>query len=304
MDLHVETVKNWLQDIFTGNFEDILLPIESEENKEGNLNCQGNLAQKKIKDVNAEEDEIVYADGSKYFGGISDNLPQGNGQHVSSSGHVLKGLFIHGYLEGTVVDIDPQDGSIMEVTYSNGEPHGTYRHKRLDGQCLSFGKFCRGVKTGSQLIVGTGGNSYYFGHVDSSGKLTGECVYLYPCLKKAIVGHFSKGRLSQGQYRTLSKANVVKGFIELEFESEGRRSLTYDPSTFMRISRTPLETDEYEDETVYVNPSTVDGAGEGLFARRRILAGELVSLFSGSKVFKDSNRKSIKYGDEEWSDFR
>ena len=48
----------------------------------------------------------------------------------------------------------------------------------------------------------------------------------------------------------------------------------------------------------------VEGAGEGLFARRNIVCGELVSLFSGTKIYKDSNKRSVKYGDDEWSDFR
>ena len=68
--------------------------------------------------------------------------------------------------------------------------------------------------------------------------------------------------------------------------------------------RYPLLTDLYEDVTVYVDMSTVEGAGEGLFASRDIECGQLVSLFSGTKIYKDSNKRSVKYGDEEWSDFR
>ena len=63
-------------------------------------------------------------------------------------------------------------------------------------------------------------------------------------------------------------------------------------------------TDQYEDETVYVGMSGVEGAGEGLFAKRNIFSGDLVSLFSGTKIYKDCNKKSVKFGDEEWSDFR
>ena len=43
--------------------------------------------------------------------------------------------------------------------------------------------------------------------------------------------------------------------------------VSYDPATFMRISRAPLVPDEYEEETVQVGLSSVPGAGEGLFAR-------------------------------------
>ena len=43
--------------------------------------------------------------------------------------------------------------------------------------------------------------------------------------------------------------------------------LRYDPATFLRISRNPLEPDEQEEETVVVGQSSVEGAGEGLYTR-------------------------------------
>jgi hypothetical protein len=46
--------------------------------------------------------------------------------------------------------------------------------------------------------------------------------------------------------------------------------LRFDPSTFLRISRTPLDRDEYENETVWVGPSNIPFAGEGLFAIRHL----------------------------------
>ena len=58
------------------------------------------------------------------------------------------------------------------------------------------------------------------------------------------------------------------GWPQLQLEGEdGRGEVAYDPPTFMRISRTPLVPDEYEEETVVVGMSSVPGAGEGLFAR-------------------------------------
>lgn len=302
MEDQVETVRCWIQDIFTEDFESILLPVNEDVTTSGYAQIDFN--RNKISKIKNEDYEIVYKDGMKYFGSTQDEIPQGKGQVILPSGRVLNGTFIDGRLDGTVRDVDPEDASILEVTYCRGVPHGTYRHTRMDGQFLSFGRFANGSKTGVHLLVGTGGNSYFLGPVEKDGKLNGEVTYLYPCLYKAIVGHFKGGRLSSGQYRTLVGAGVKSGFLVLNFEDEGQGEIMYDPSTFMRISRDPLVTDEYEDETVYVKQSTTEGAGEGLFARRRILGGELVSLFSGSKIIKDSNRKSIKYGDEDWSDFR
>ena len=43
------------------------------------------------------------------------------------------------------VQVDPSDNSILEVVYLRGVPEGTYRHKRGDGQLISYGR-CRGVE--------------------------------------------------------------------------------------------------------------------------------------------------------------
>lgn len=69
-------------------------------------------------------------------------------------------------------------------------------------------------------------------------------------------------------------------------------------------SRTPLEGEPYEKSAVYVKESNIPGAGEGLFARRKLAAGELVALFNGIKVFKSSRFSVIKANSEDWSDYR
>ena len=181
---------------------------------------------------------------------------------------------------------------------------GSYRHRRFDGQLLGYGHMVSGVKVGPQLVVGSGGNSYFIGEVDNKDKLYGEIIFLYPCLYTAIVGQYKSGKLVSGHYRTLDTATVVNGFISLTFTDQIGREVLYDPPSCFYISRYPLETDQYEDDTVYVAMSSVEGAGEGLFASRDIQCGDLVSLFSGTKIYKDSNKKSVKYGDDEWSDFR
>ena len=303
METQVEIVRSWIQKISIEDFENIC-PSYNDEINTNVASPQIVFKQKKIAKSNEDFDEIFFTDGTKYFGSSQEGVPDGRGQVILPCGRVVIGAFHHGVLEGMVKEVDPEDGSVMEVNYCRGLPHGAYRHKRLDNQLVSFGRFSQGVRTGAQFLVGTGGNSFYLGQVDKVGKLEGEGVYLYPCLYKAIVGQYKGGRLVRGEYRTLHQAVVEEGFIQLSFQAGGRGEVTYDPSTFMRISRNPLLTDEYEDETVFVRESSVPGAGEGLFARRKILGGELVSLFSGSKITKDSSRKSIKYGDQDWSDFR
>ena len=89
-------------------------------------------------------------------------------------------------------------------------------------------------------------------------------------LHRLRLGNFHLSRLVDGQYWTVIGVEWREGWPQLQLEGEdGRGEVVYDPPTFMRISRTPLVPDEYEEETVVVGLSSVPGAGEGLFARWR-----------------------------------
>ena len=65
------------------------------------------------------------------------------------------------------------------------------------------------AQVGPQLVVGAGGNSFYLGRVARrGGKLAGAAVFLYPCLRTAITGHWEAGKLVRGHYRTLAAASL------------------------------------------------------------------------------------------------
>ena len=71
-------------------------------------------------------------------------------------------------------------------------------------------------------------------------------------------------------------------------------------------SKCPLQENAYEKIHVYVAPSTISPfAGEGLFARKTIKKGQLISLFNGIRWRKGGRRpKAIQAGSEDWSDYR
>ena len=297
-------VRAWLRHIQTAEFGEIA--VRSSEPWQEGGEKEINLSINRI--VEEEEDEedgkIVYSDGMRYIGPVRDHQPQGRGQLTLSDGRLVSGEFLSGSLSGVVRSVSPQDSSLTETLYHRGLPHGTWRHSSLEGRLLGYGMTSSGARVGRTLVVGSGGNSYYLGCLDSRDKLSGEVVFLYPCLQTAIVGQYKAGKLISGHYRTISRASVQDGFISLEFEPGLGREVLYDPPSCFSISRRPLETDLYEERTVRVAESSVPGAGEGLFARRRLSSGDLVCLFSGSKIYKDNTRRSLQFGDEEWSDFR
>ena len=145
-------------------------------------------------------------------------------------------------------------------------------------------------------MIGSGGNSYFLGRVDDRDKLYGEVTFLYPCLRIVIACQYKAGKLVTGHYGTLASVSLSHkgGLPRLEFSSTIGREVFYDPPSCFSIGRHPLETDQYEDDSVYVAPSGVPGAGEGLFARRDIRGGDLVSLFSGTKIYKENNKNYFK----------
>ena len=297
-----KTIRAWIRHLQSADFSQIAVK-STEARQEGRQELDLNLS--KIAEEDAEEGKIVYSDGRRYLGPVNSHQPEGRGQLQLADGRLLEGTFVGGRLEGEVREVSAQDCSVTQLLYERGTAHGSYRHARLDGQLLGYGRFSNGVKAGGQLVVGSGGNSYYLGQVDSRDKLCGEVVFLYPCLQTVIVGQYRAGKLSSGHYRSLSRASLTSdGFISLEFEGGLGREVLYDPPSCFSISQRPLEPDLYEERTVRVAASTVAGAGEGLFAIRNLSAGDLVCLFSGSKIYKDNNKRSLKYGDQEWSDFR
>ena len=62
--------------------------------------------------------------------------------------------------------------------------------------------------------------------------------------------------------------------------------------------------DPYDAKNVYVKESGVPFAGEGLYARRYLKAGDLVCLFNGVRCHKEGRAIIIKADSDEWSDYR
>ena len=85
-----------------------------------------------------------------------------------------------------------------------------------------------------------------------------------------------------GNYCKIEEVNYVDEEVKITKTSKFRDNLiTYSPPNFYSFGVSPNFTDPFEKSTVYVGPSSVRGAGQGLFTRRRVRAGHLVSFFSG-----------------------
>ena len=123
-------------------------------------------------------------------------------------------------------------------------------------------------------------------------------LYIYPDWSSCVEGVWERHTLIQGQdcqipfrcliffslgfYCKIEETDYVDGEIKITKTSRFREALiSYSPPNFYSFGVSPNLTDPFEKSTVYVGPSSVQGAGQGLFLRRRVRAGHLVSFFSG-----------------------
>merc|ERR1719422_534528 len=144
------------------------------------------------------------------------------------------------------------------------------------------------------------GNSLLIGNKDAEGKLTDpNAVYLYPGFLLGISGSFQAGKLVTGRECVPSKVKYeVLGLPTLTMTPlTNSRLITFEsPGTHIPAKHCNLR-DLWDLFHVYVKPSAVDGAGEGLFSRRDIKKGQLVALFNGAR------KRHFRNESFEWSDY-
>lgn len=120
-------------------------------------------------------------------------------------------------------------------------------------------------KVGGGVIVGI---------ADSLGQLTGQNIaYIYPNFKTALLGNFTNGvmKSARGTSLTSFEEDLLTGFPRIVFDEANPDTKNdmykFDESTKTQISSSPLLPDPYENEMVFVAPSTIQGAGLGLFSK-------------------------------------
>ena len=121
----------------------------------------------------------------------------------------------------------------------------------------------------------------------------GDCVYLYPDYSTALLGVWSSGRMERATEARLVNIRLTGEELELEVrQTPGKEDLLYrqDISTSTTISSDPHLADPFEEKTVYVAQSGLEGAGEGLFLRRDVQEGDLVSLYNGVRMTEQEAR--------------
>jgi histone-lysine N-methyltransferase SETD7 len=222
--------------------------------------------------------------GNRFEGHFSHGVREGKGCFYFADGSSLSGIFKEGYLEGIGTFIYPE-GSFLKGVYVEGDLNGYCKEYDSDHRLTFEGHYKNNVRCGFVKIYDEFGGSL-LGNVDKSGSLTGKrsIAYLYPDGVTALIGAFSGGKMVSAQPAHLKD---VVGDCFPDAEVVGRplyESVGYDESTNNTISTLPLVPDLYEQNRVYVAPSLLPNAGEGLFARRTLSLGEVVSFYNGVRI--------------------
>jgi len=251
------------------------------------------------------EAEIYYDNGDYFWGDFNHGVKEGQASVVLKNGDNYVGTFTNGYLDGFVTEtVAYCDHVQREVFYSRGVRHGFYREIGPSNLFMAIGTFVNGKKSGTHWCWKRG-NCFLVGPVDEENKPNGDNIfYLYPDLTTTLCGNFSHGKMSSGKMVQLSGIRLDLGIPVPEVrEPEHLISFKYEPSGSSCISRSPMVRDPYEKRYVYVKDSQVPFAGEGLWAKTGILAGQVCTLFNGVRqhLLWGSTAMSCK---QDWSDYR
>jgi len=131
---------------------------------------------------------------------------------------------------------------------------------------------------------------FLYGKVDKEGKFTGnDIIYIYPDFQTGLQGQFEDGLVVAARPISIIGERCQNGIKEIltSFIASDDTIWTRQISNSTHISDFPKIMDPHEKRSVFLGNSAIAGGGEGIFARRPFLPGQLVSYFNGIRVTED-----------------
>ena len=151
---------------------------------------------------------------------------------------------------------------------------GTYQKGKPHGMCWQYRE----------------GGGFLVGKVDpSNGEFTGQegIAYLYPDLSTALLGAFVDGQMKAAKTSQLIDVvldPLTQIMTPVFAQTTSSTVIRYSKATRENIGHQPLVSDPYEDRTVIVRSSGVEGGGDGLFAQRDLAKGDIVAFYNGVRI--------------------
>jgi len=240
---------------------------------------------------------VTFEDGGEIVGTWVDGVRSGRFLTASPEAGILQlvGEYKNNKLHGPG-KVQMENGTIIEGEFRDGCLNGLVRVIEEEDR-IQVARFRGGRQAGTAWIFREGGGCVT-GEVDVSGKLTGDnIVYIYPDCSTCLVGSFHDGQLVSGQQTTLKSVTNKMGVMEVRVEEPlGGPEYTFTKSTTETICQNKLIGEPYESVTVEVRLSAA-GAGDGLFARRRVEPNTVVAFYNGVRIPPEKTDE-----DESWED--
>ena len=217
------------------------------------------------------------------------------------------GKLINGKLEGKINE-RKSCTFFGDWFYINGIRHGAYRKFNVSKDFQEVGFYKDGNKI-AQFCLKYPGGCYFFGEWSIDGLLSDTCSFIYPDLNSAINGKFEIMRtercvelkLIEGYFGNIVGFNYKNGIHVPQIQINNKTKVKLEISTDKFLCRNPQLSEPYEQKTVYVASSKISKAGEGLFAKRCIEKGKIVSFYNGVRYLKKRSEGGKSYKS---SDFR
>ena len=132
------------------------------------------------------------------------------------------------------------------------------------------------------------GAFYYESYNDDREDGDVEGVYVYPDWSSCVSGTWRKHVLVQGRYCNISSAVVSNNILKIKTSvMNDSPSLSYTPPSYADFGAVETVMDPFENKSVEVRESLIEGAGQGLFTTRTIKEGEFVCFYSGLLLHKN-----------------
>ncbi|TRY64272.1 hypothetical protein TCAL_02616 [Tigriopus californicus] len=137
------------------------------------------------------------------------------------------------------------------------------------------------------------GNGWIVGPMKvRESKVTGRGLgFIFPDFHTAIVGDYENDKLFNGHNRNVKAYRCRQGMLELQYEPLKKLSpvFKYEAANETFLTSKPLLMDPYDKRNVYVAPSGIPNAGQGLFAKRTIPAQTLIVTYAGLHVYDEED---------------
>jgi len=129
---------------------------------------------------------------------------------------------------------------------------------------------------------------FLFGKVNETGSFTGnDIIYIYPDFQTGLRGQFEDGFVVAARPVSIIGERCQDGIKEILTSFIDDTIWTRQISNSTHISNFPKIMDPHEKKSVFLGNSAITGGGEGIFARRSFMPGQLVSYFNGIRVTED-----------------